>query len=196
MGYERFTDRARMVIQLAAKEAVALKMEYVGTEHILLGLLSEGSGVAANILRNLDLNLNQIRTEVKKCVANGPDFLTTVKLPLTPRAIQVHEKAIEEARHLEHNYVGTEHLLLGLLRVEAGVAYQVLTNLGINVESVRQEITNLVGLLVKRDTIQKSDNEKVLEEIKMHCDSAKAIGVVAALNHIKDLIKSIDAPVV
>src|SRR6201985_464906 len=143
--YERFTDRARKVMQLANQEAQRFNHEYVGTEHVLLGLIKEGSGVAANVLKNLDVDLRKIRTEVEKIVQAGPDMVTMGKLPQTPRAKKVIEYAIEEARNLNHNYVGTEHLLLGLLREQEGVAAQVLMNLGLKLEEVREEVLNLLG---------------------------------------------------
>ncbi|HPP51734.1 MAG TPA: ATP-dependent Clp protease ATP-binding subunit, partial [Thermoguttaceae bacterium] len=143
--YERFTDRARKVMQLANQEAQRFNHEYIGTEHILLGLIKEGSGVAANVLRNLDIDLRKIRLEVEKLVQSGPDMVTMGKLPHTPRAKKVLEYAVEEARNLNHNYVGTEHLLLGLLREQEGVAAQVLMNLGVRLEDVREEVLNLLG---------------------------------------------------
>jgi ATP-dependent Clp protease ATP-binding subunit ClpC len=143
--YERFTDRARKVMQLANQEAQRFNHEYVGTEHVLLGLVKEGSGVAANVLKNLDVDLRKIRVEVEKIVQSGPDMVTMGKLPQTPRAKKVIEYAIEEARNLNHNYVGTEHLLLGLLREQEGVAAQVLMNLGLKLEEVREEVLNLLG---------------------------------------------------
>lgn len=143
--YERFTDRARKVMQLANQEAQRFNHEYIGTEHILLGLVKEGSGVAANVLKNLDVDLRKIRLEVEKLVQSGPDMVTMGKLPQTPRAKKVIEYAIEEARNLTHNYVGTEHLLLGLLREDEGVAAQVLRNLGLKLDDVRDEVLNLLG---------------------------------------------------
>src|SRR6266851_6377357 len=143
--YERFTDRARKVMQLANQEAQRFNHEYIGTEHILLGLVKEGSGVAANVLKNLDIDLRKIRLEVEKIVQAGPDLVPLGKLPQTPRAKKVIEYSIEEARNLNHNYVGTEHLLLGLLREQEGVAAQVLVNLGLKLEDVREEVLNLLG---------------------------------------------------
>ena len=143
--YERFTDRARKVMQLANQEAQRFNHEYVGTEHVLLGLVKEGSGVAANVLKNLDVDLRKIRVEVEKIVQSGPDMVTMGKLPQTPRAKKVIEYAIEEARNLNHNNVGTEHLLLGLLREQEGVAAQVLMNLNLKLEEVREEVLNLLG---------------------------------------------------
>jgi ATP-dependent Clp protease ATP-binding subunit ClpC len=143
--YERFTDRARKVMQLANQEAQRFNHEYIGTEHILLGLIKEGSGVAANVLKNLDVDLRKIRLEVEKLVQSGPDMVTMGKLPQTPRAKKVIEYSMEEARILNHNYVGTEHILLGLLREQEGVAAQVLMNLGLKLEEVREEVLNLLG---------------------------------------------------
>jgi len=143
--FERFTDRARKVMALANQEAQRFNHEYIGTEHILLGLVKEGSGVGANVLKNLEVDLRKVRLEVEKLVKSGPDMVTMGKLPQTPRAKKVIEYAIEEARNLNHNYVGTEHLLLGLLREQDGVAAQVLMNLGIKLEEVREEVLNLLG---------------------------------------------------
>ena len=143
--FERFTDRARKVMALANQEAQRFNHEYIGTEHILLGLVKEGAGVGANVLKNLDVDLRKVRLEVEKLVKRGPDMVTMGKLPQTPRAKKVIEYAIEEARSLNHNYVGTEHLLLGLLREQDGVAAQVLMNLGLRLEDVREEVLNLLG---------------------------------------------------
>jgi ATP-dependent Clp protease ATP-binding subunit ClpC len=143
--YERFTDRARKVMQLANQEAQRFNHEYIGTEHMLLGLVKEGTGVAANVLKNLDVDLRKIRLEVEKLVQSGPEMITIGKLPQTPRAKKVIEYSMEEARNLNHNFVGTEHLLLGLLREHEGVAAQVLMNLGLKLEDVREEVLNLLG---------------------------------------------------
>ena len=143
--FERFTDRARKVMALANQEAQRFNHDYIGTEHILLGLVKEGSGVGANVLKNLGVDLRKVRMEVEKLVKSGPEVVTMGKLPQTPRAKRVIEYAIEEARNLNHNYVGTEHLLLGLLREQDGVAAQVLMNLGLKLEDVREEVLNLLG---------------------------------------------------
>jgi ATP-dependent Clp protease ATP-binding subunit ClpC len=132
-------------MQLANQEAQRFNHEYIGTEHVLLGLIKEGSGVAANVLKNLDVDLRKIRLEVEKLVQSGPDMVTMGKLPQTPRAKKVIEYSMEEARNLNHNYVGTEHILLGLLREQEGVAAQVLMNLGLKLEEVREEVLNLLG---------------------------------------------------
>jgi ATP-dependent Clp protease ATP-binding subunit ClpC len=143
--YERFTDRARKVMQLANQEAQRFNHEYIGTEHMLLGLVKEGTGVAANVLKNLDVDLRKIRLEVEKLVQTGPEMVTMGKLPQTPRAKKVVEYSMEEARNLNHNFVGTEHILLGLLREQEGVAAQVLMNLGLKLEEVREEVLNLLS---------------------------------------------------
>src|SRR5215813_6689657 len=160
--YERFTDRARKVMQLANQEAQRFNHEYIGTEHILLGLVKEGSGVAANVLKNLDIDLRKIRLEVEKIVQTGPGGGQVVqgKLPHTPRAKKVIEYAIDEARNLNHNYVGTEHLLLGLLREQEGVAAQVLMNLGLRLEDVREEVLNLLGHNMETDESSESSSSE------------------------------------
>jgi len=143
--FERFTDRARKVMALANQEAQRFNHEFIGTEHILLGLVKEGSGVGATVLKNLDVDIKKLRLEIEKLVKSGPDMVTMGKLPQTPRAKKVIENAIEEARSLNHNYVGTEHILLGLLRESEGIAAQVLLSLGLKLEGVRQEVLNLLG---------------------------------------------------
>ncbi len=154
--FERFTDRARKVMALANQEAQRFNHEYIGTEHILLGLVKEGSGVGANVLKNLDVDLRKVRLEVEKLVKSGPETVTMGKLPQTPRAKKVIEYAIEEARNLNHNYVGTEHLLLGLLREQDGVAAQVLMNLNLRLEDVREEVLNLLGASEEGDDMGSS----------------------------------------
>jgi ATP-dependent Clp protease ATP-binding subunit ClpC len=143
--FERFTDRARKVMALANQEAQRFNHDVIGTEHILLGLVKEGSGVGATVLKNFDVDIKKLRLEVEKHVRSGPDMVTMGKLPQSPRAKKVIEYAIEEARALNHNYVGTEHILLGLLRETEGIAAQVLMGLGLKLEDVRQEILNLLG---------------------------------------------------
>jgi ATP-dependent Clp protease ATP-binding subunit ClpA len=154
--YERFTDRARKVMAMANQEAQRLNHEYIGTEHILLGLVKEGSGVGANVLRDFDIDLQKVRLEVEKLINIRPDMVIMGKLPQTPRAKKVIEFAIEEARNLNHNYVGTEHLLLGLLREHDGVAAQVLMYLGLKLEEVREEIFNRLGAGVESEEPQQS----------------------------------------
>lgn len=143
--YEQFTDRARKVMQLANQEAQRCNHEYIGTEHILLALVKEGGGVAANVLKNLDVDLRKIRLEVEKLIQSRPGVAAASKLPQTPRAKKIIEYAMEEARNLNHNYIGTEHILLGLLRENEGVGAQILINLGVSLETIREEVLALLG---------------------------------------------------
>ena len=144
--YERFTDRARRVMQLANQEAHRLGHEYLGTEHILLGLVAEGSGVAANVLANLNVHLLAVREQVDHVVQRGTGAPAPgTARPQTPQAKQVIDFAIEEARALNHNYVGTEHLLLGLSCEPEGPAADVLRNFGLKLDDLRAEVLNLLG---------------------------------------------------
>jgi len=143
--FERFTDRAQKVMALAHEDAQRFDHESIDTEHILLGLVKEGSGVAANVLKNMGVDLLKVRTEVEKAITPGPDLVTMGKLPQAPRAKKVLGYAIDEARNLNHNYVGTEHMLLGLARVGEGVASQVLTQSGVTLEAARQQVHDLLG---------------------------------------------------
>src|SRR5881392_1862966 len=174
--YERFTDRARKVMQLANQEAQRFNHEYIGTEHILLGLVKEGTGVAANVLKNLDIDLRKIRLEVEKIVQAGPDMVTMGKLPQTPRAKKVIEYSIEEARNLNHNYVGTEHLLLGLLREQEGVAAQVLMNLGLKLEDVREEVLNLLGHNMPTEESGRGEGERQANKGKSKTPALDSFG--------------------
>jgi len=143
--FSRFTERARKVILLAKEEAKRFNHDYIGTEHILLGLVREGEGVAAAVLASFGLSPEKIRLEVEKLVQPGPTTVISGDLPFTPKAKKVIELAMEEARSLGHNYIGTEHLLLGLIREGEGVASQVLMNMGLELEKVREEVMNLLG---------------------------------------------------
>jgi ATP-dependent Clp protease ATP-binding subunit ClpC len=143
--FNRFTERARKVIILAKEEAKRFNHDYIGTEHILLGLIREGEGVAATVLEKMGLSLENIRLEVEKLVQPGPTTQIIGDLPFTPRAKKALEMAAEEARSLGHNYIGTEHLLLGLLREEEGVASQVLLNLGLDLAGVRNKVMEVLG---------------------------------------------------
>ena len=143
--FNRFTERARKVIILAKEEARRFNHDYIGTEHILLGLIREGEGVAAAVLQKMGVSLENIRLEVEKLVQPGPTTQIIGDIPFTPRAKKALELAAEEARALGHNYIGTEHLLLGLIREGEGVASQVLLNLGLDLNTVRNEIMELLG---------------------------------------------------
>jgi ATP-dependent Clp protease ATP-binding subunit ClpC len=142
---DRFTDRVRKVIYFARDEANRLQHDYIGTEHLLLGIVREGEGIAAKVLSKLDLDFEQIQQAVENMVKSSGGTLTIGEIPFTPRAKRVLELAIEEARLLGHNYVGTEHLLLGLIREGEGVAAQVLAELGVDRKRVREEVLKLLG---------------------------------------------------
>ncbi|MFH1199010.1 MAG: ATP-dependent Clp protease ATP-binding subunit [Candidatus Omnitrophota bacterium] len=143
--FNRFTERARKVIILAKEEARRFNHDYIGTEHILLGLIREGEGVAATVLQKMNVSLDSIRLEIEKLVQPGPSTQIMGDIPFTPRAKKALELAAEEARNLGHNYIGTEHLLLGLIREGEGVASQVLLNLGLDLNTVRNEVMELLG---------------------------------------------------
>ena len=143
--FNRFTERARKVIILAKEEARRFNHDYIGTEHILLGLVREGEGVAAAVLQNMGVSLETIRLEVEKLVQPGPTTQILGDIPFTPRAKKVLELAAEEARSLGHNYIGTEHILLGLIREGEGVASQVLMNSGLDLNMVRNQVMNFLG---------------------------------------------------
>lgn len=143
--FNRFTERARKVIILAKEEARRFNHDYIGTEHLLLGLIREGEGVAAAVLQKMGVSLQNIRLEIEKLVQPGPTTQILGDIPFTPRAKKVLELAAEEARSLGHNYIGTEHILLGLIREGEGVASQVLMNLGLDLNRVRNEIMSLLG---------------------------------------------------
>ncbi len=143
--FNRFTERARKVIILAKEEARRFNHDYIGTEHILLGLIREGEGVAAAVLQKMGVSLENIRLEIEKLVQPGPSTQIIGDIPFTPRAKKALELAAEEARSLGHNYIGTEHILLGLIREGEGVASQVLLNLGLDLNTVRNEVMELLG---------------------------------------------------
>jgi len=143
-GYN-FTDRSRTILQMAREEATRLHHEYVGTEHILLALIREGEGVAAAVLTNLNVDLEVVQQKIEETVKKGRTVIARTDLPYTSRAKKVLELAMSEARELNHSYVGTEHLLLGLLREEKGIAAQVLEDVGVSLEQARAETLRLLG---------------------------------------------------
>ncbi len=142
--FERFTEKAIKVIMLAQEEARRLGHNFVGTEQILLGLIGEGTGIAAKVLKSMGVNLKDARIEVEKIIGRGSGFVA-VEIPFTPRAKRVLELSLEEARQLGHNYIGTEHLLLGLIREGEGVAARVLENLGVDLAKVRTQVIRMLG---------------------------------------------------
>jgi ATP-dependent Clp protease ATP-binding subunit ClpC len=142
--FERFTDRARRVVVLAQEEARMLNHNYIGTEHILLGLIHEGEGVAAKALESLGISLDAVRGQVEEIIGQG-QAAPTGHIPFTPRAKKVLELSLREALQLGHNYIGTEHILLGLIREGEGVAAQVLQKLGADLNRVRQQVIQLLS---------------------------------------------------
>lgn len=179
--YRDFTDRARKVMQLADLEAQRLNHEYVGTEHILLGLIATETGVAQVVLRNLGIDLTRIRRGIEKTIVRGP-VVTLGKPPQTPRAKKTLEFAIEEARGLNHDYVGTEHLLLGLMRENEGVAAQVLRHLGLDIQAARQEVLNLLG-----QNVTSESDHGATESAKLAEDPAAAIQHLP--DHAREIVK-------
>jgi ATP-dependent Clp protease ATP-binding subunit ClpC len=142
--FERFTDRARRVVVLAQEEARRLSHNYIGTEHVLLGLLHEEEGIAAQALTALGVSLDEVRRRVEEIIGRGQEPLSG-HIPFTPRVKKVLELSLREAMDLGHNYIGTEHILLGLVREGEGVAAQVLTALGAGEDRVREKVTELLG---------------------------------------------------
>ncbi len=142
--YDRFTDSARRVIQLANQEAIRFKHEFIGTQHILLGLVVDDAGVATYVLTELNVDRHNVRAEIDKIGADAIET-TSRKLPQTPRAKKLIEYAMDAAHSLGHDYVGSEHMLLGLLRDQESSAVQILVNLGINLETVRKDVLDVLG---------------------------------------------------
>src|SRR6185437_12769979 len=141
--FERFTDRARRAVELAQDEARRLEHNYIGTEHILLGLVREGNGVAARALESLGISLDAVRQQVEEIIGRGQQA-PSGHVPFTPRAKKVLELSLRESMQLGHNYIGPEHILLGLVREGDGVAAQVLVKLGADLNRVRQQVIQLV----------------------------------------------------
>jgi ATP-dependent Clp protease ATP-binding subunit ClpC len=142
--FEVFTDRARRVVVLAQEEARILRHDYIGTEHLLLGLIHEGEGVAARALESLGISLEAVRQQVEEIIGRGEEELSG-HIPFTPRAKKVLEFSLRESQQLGHDYIGTEHILLGLIREGEGVAAQVLVRLGADLNRVRQQVLQLLG---------------------------------------------------
>src|SRR3954467_8107153 len=142
--FERFTERARQVVVLAQEEARILKHNYIGTEHILLGLLREEEGLAARVLESLDITVERVRAQVVRIVGSGEE-VTSGQIPFTPRAKKVLELALREALSLGHNYIGTEHILLGLVRENNGVAARILLDFDADSEKIRNELIRMLA---------------------------------------------------
>jgi ATP-dependent Clp protease ATP-binding subunit ClpC len=143
--FERFTERAKQVVVLAQEEARALKHNYIGTEHILLGLLREEEGLAARVLESLDVTVEEVRAQVARIIGPGDEPIVSGQIPFTPRAKKVLELSLREALSLKHNYIGTEHILLGLVRENEGVAARILVDFDADAETIRNEIMRVLS---------------------------------------------------
>ena len=163
--FERFTDRARRVVVLAQEEARLLNHNYIGTEHILLGLIHEGEGVAAKALESLGISLEAVRAQVEEIIGQGQSA-PTGHIPFTPRAKKVLELSLREALQLGHNYIGTEHILLGLIREEQGVAARVLAGRGVELPAVRQEVVRQLLLGPGDQVVTRPSKEGVIADIE------------------------------
>jgi len=142
--FERFTERARQVVVLAQDEARALKHNYIGTEHILLGLLREDEGIAARVLESFDVTVEEVRAQIARIVGQG-DEVETGMIPFTPRAKKVLDLSLREALSLGHKYIGTEHILLGIVRENEGVASQILLDFGADAHTIRNELVRMLS---------------------------------------------------
>ncbi|MEO7016442.1 MAG: Clp protease N-terminal domain-containing protein, partial [Leifsonia sp.] len=162
--FERFTDRARRVVVLAQEEAKMLNHNYIGTEHILLGLIHEGEGVAAKALESLGISLDAVREQVQDIIGQGQQQ-PTGHIPFTPRAKKVLELSLREALQLGHNYIGTEHILLGLIREGEGVAAQVLVKLGADLNRVRQQVIQLLSGYQGKEQVQVGGNDQATAQV-------------------------------
>jgi ATP-dependent Clp protease ATP-binding subunit ClpA len=160
--YDRFSERARKIMKLAYQESVRLKHGKIDTEHILFGFLKEGTGVGSNVIENLDVDLASVRRALEQSMPPAGTDAGGPSLPYTPAAKRILELAIEEAQGIEHNYVGSEHLLLGMLRESEGIAARVLIGAGLNLISVRHEIVEFLGLQ-SSDAKQFADVDRVLQ---------------------------------
>jgi ATP-dependent Clp protease ATP-binding subunit ClpC len=143
--FERFTERAKQVVVLAQDEARALSHNYIGTEHILLGLLREEEGLAARVLESLDITVEEVRAQVARIIGPGDEPIVSGQIPFTPRAKKVLELSLREALSLKHNYIGTEHILLGLVRENEGVAARILLDFDADAEKIRNEIMRVLS---------------------------------------------------
>ncbi len=142
--FEHFTDRSRKVVALANQQAQRLQHNFIGTEHLLLGMIKEGDGVGVRAMKKLGLKMKKVWEDVEKRTEVGPTGVSMGRLPQTPLFKRVMENAIEESRTLQHDHVGTEHLLLGMLQEQDGIAGQTLRNMGLNLEDTRQQVIDLV----------------------------------------------------
>jgi ATP-dependent Clp protease ATP-binding subunit ClpA len=159
--FERFTERARQVVVLAQGEARALKHNYIGTEHLLLGLLREEEGLAARVLESLDITVEEVRAQVARIIGHGDEPPTASQIPFTPRAKKVLELALREAMALGHNYIGTEHILLGVVRENQGVGARILLEFDADAETIRNEVLRVLG----RHAVHAQENPELRAEL-------------------------------
>ncbi len=202
--FERFTERARQVVVLAQDEARALRHDYIGTEHILLGLLREEEGLGARALSSLDITVEAVRAQVVVIVGEGVDVVNG-QIPFTPRAKKVMELALREALSLGHNYMGTEHLLLGLIRENEGVGARILREFGADTEMLRNQIIRLLSGPVRRETplrAMSDDLRDALRAVRKATVDAKEVARsdkdserVAMIGHLEHLLTTMLKPV-
>jgi ATP-dependent Clp protease ATP-binding subunit ClpC len=172
--FERFTERARQVIVLAQDESRTLGRDFIGTEHILLGLLREEEGLAARVLESLDLTLEEVRAQVVSIVGQG-EAVATGQIPFTPRAKKVLELSLREALSLGHNYIGTEHVLLGLVRANEGVAARVLRDFGADAETIRNEVIRLLSGPGRSDPASQVQSARLMARVHETSDRTPLI---------------------
>ena len=174
--FERFTDRARRVVVLAQEEARQLSHNYIGTEHLLLGLLNEGEGIAGQALESLGVRLNAVRDQVKEIIGTGKYDAESGHIPFTPRAKKVLELSLRESLQLGHDYIGTEHILLGIVREGHGVAAEVLVGLGADLNRVRQAVVQLVATAEPDEpaAIRRRRSQVLTDEIVTRLDAIDA----------------------
>jgi ATP-dependent Clp protease ATP-binding subunit ClpC len=177
--FERFTERARQVVVLAQDEARALKHNYIGTEHILLGLLREEEGLAARVLESLDVTVEEVRMQVARIIGQGDEHIVG-QIPFTPRAKKVLELSLREAMALGHNYIGTEHILLGLVRERQGVAMRVLLDFGADAERIQGE---MIELLSGADTSRARVEHSITRPAVPAEETLASLGRIAPLVH-------------
>ncbi len=173
--FEKFSERARKVLTLAQEEAQRFNHNYIGTEHILLGLVREGEGVAAKVLANLGVELPKVRSAVEFIIGRG-ERTSSGEIGLTPRAKKVIELAVDEARRLNHHYIGTEHILLGLVKEEEGVAARVLINMGVSLPKMRSAVEYVIGPGEKVTTAGTGLTTRAKRVIELAIDEARQMG--------------------
>jgi ATP-dependent Clp protease ATP-binding subunit ClpC len=189
--FEKFTDRARRVVVLAQEEARILNHDYIGTEHLLLGLIHEGDGVAFRALESLGIRLEDVRRDVEEIIGRGQHQLTG-HIPFTPRAKKVLELSLRESQQLGHDYIGTEHILLGLIREGEGVAAQVLVKLGADLNRVRQEVLLLLGERTPGEAEAGGPREAAAGGLTGTEPGVRIVGAPAQMAEVLNRLRSID----